>query len=57
MKIHADTAPWPEDAAVRRASVSSFGHGGTNGHAIIESIENLHPWYQHAKSKAEAPYD
>ncbi|KAL9022847.1 MAG: hypothetical protein Q9180_008540, partial [Flavoplaca navasiana] len=57
VKIHAGTAPWPEDAAVRRASVSSFGYGGTNGHAIIESIENLHPWYQHAKSKAEAPYD
>ena len=37
--------------------MSSFGYGGTNGHATIESIENLHPWYQHAKSKAEAPYD
>ncbi|KAL8981793.1 MAG: hypothetical protein Q9205_003521 [Flavoplaca limonia] len=57
VKIHANTAPWPEYAAVRRASVSSFGYGGTNGHAIIESIENLHPRYQHAKSKAEAPYD
>ena len=37
--------------------MSSFGYGGTNGHVIIESVENLHPWYQHAKSKAEAPYD
>ncbi|KAL8993489.1 MAG: hypothetical protein Q9169_006308 [Polycauliona sp. 2 TL-2023] len=57
VKIHADTAPWPEDSAVRRASVSSFGYGGTNGHVIVESIENLRPWYQHAKSKADAPYD
>ncbi|KAI0864757.1 hypothetical protein F4860DRAFT_528465 [Xylaria cubensis] len=53
VKVHADTAPWPSDFALRRASVSSFGYGGTNGHVIIESIENLYPWYQHAKKKAE----
>lgn len=36
---------------MRRASVSSFGYGGTNGHVIIESIDSLYPWYQHAKKK------
>ncbi|KAI0547773.1 hypothetical protein F4679DRAFT_586237 [Xylaria curta] len=54
VKVHADTAPWPSDFALRRASVSSFGYGGTNGHVIIESIDNLYPWYQHARKKGEA---
>ncbi|KAI1742845.1 hypothetical protein F4680DRAFT_27616 [Xylaria scruposa] len=54
VKVHADTAPWPSDFALRRASVSSFGYGGTNGHVIIESIDNLYPWYRHAKKKGEA---
>lgn len=36
--------------------MSSFGYGGTNGHVIIESVDSLHPWYQHAKSKKEAEY-
>ena len=57
MKVHANTAPWPKDSVIRRASVSSFGYGGTNGHVIIESIDSLYPWYQHAKAKKEAPYD
>ncbi|KAI1370878.1 hypothetical protein F4677DRAFT_464877 [Hypoxylon crocopeplum] len=56
-RVHADTAPWPKDSVVRRASVSSFGYGGTNGHVIIESIDSLYPWYQHAKSKKEAQYN
>ena len=57
MKVHANTAPWPKDSVVRRASVSSCGYGGTNGHVIVESIDSLYPWYQHAKAKKEAPYD
>ncbi|KAI1117711.1 hypothetical protein F5Y14DRAFT_464761 [Nemania sp. NC0429] len=51
VKVHADTAPWPSDFSVRRASVSSFGYGGTNGHVIVESIDSLYPWYEHAKKK------
>ncbi|KAI1294097.1 hypothetical protein F5Y03DRAFT_399715 [Xylaria venustula] len=53
VKVHADTAPWPSDCSIRRASVSSFGYGGTNGHVIIESVDTLYPWYQHAKKKRE----
>ncbi|KAI0803477.1 hypothetical protein GGR55DRAFT_682621 [Xylaria sp. FL0064] len=54
VKVHADTAPWPRDCSIRRASVSSFGYGGTNGHVIIESVDSLYPWYQHAKKKRES---
>ncbi|KAI1635007.1 ketoacyl-synt-domain-containing protein [Biscogniauxia mediterranea] len=57
VKVHRDTTPWPSDSLVRRASVSSFGYGGTNGHVVVESIESTYHWYQHGKAKNEAPYD
>ncbi|KAI1437789.1 hypothetical protein GGR50DRAFT_691814 [Xylaria sp. CBS 124048] len=57
VKVHADTAPWPENSLVRRASVSSFGYGGTNGHVIVESADHLLPFYQHGARKATAKYD
>ncbi|KAI9370402.1 hypothetical protein BJX61DRAFT_96291 [Aspergillus egyptiacus] len=56
VKVNVDTRAWPQDLDVRRASVSSFGYGGTNGHVIIESVEALYPWYQHARPKREAQY-
>ncbi|KAI0554405.1 hypothetical protein F4679DRAFT_570392 [Xylaria curta] len=52
VKVHADTAPWPANSLLRRASVSSFGYGGTNGHVIVESVENLLPFYKHGARKA-----
>ncbi|RYO91715.1 hypothetical protein DL762_002044 [Monosporascus cannonballus] len=57
VKVHSETAPWPADSLVRRASVSSFGYGGTNGHVIVESVDSLHPRYQHARQKSVAHYD
>lgn len=57
VRVHANTQPWPQDSLVRRASVSSFGYGGTNGHVIVESVDNLYPWYQHGQPKKLASYD
>ncbi|XDG09065.1 hypothetical protein ABKA04_008680 [Annulohypoxylon sp. FPYF3050] len=56
VRVQKDTSPWPKYSPVRRASVSSFGYGGTNGHVIVESVDSLYPWYRHAKSKREATY-
>lgn len=56
VKIAKDLTPWPEDFDVRRASVSSFGYGGTNAHLVVESVDSLCPWYEHGESKAAAAY-
>ncbi|KAJ4386024.1 hypothetical protein N0V93_008915 [Gnomoniopsis smithogilvyi] len=39
LRVPTEATPWPSlpDGAPRRASVNSFGFGGTNCHAIIES--------------------
>ncbi|KAH6876757.1 polyketide synthase [Thelonectria olida] len=41
MEICPEAIPWPEpsNSQPRRASVNSFGFGGTNAHAILESYE------------------
>ncbi|KAI0417121.1 hypothetical protein F5X98DRAFT_341481 [Xylaria grammica] len=57
VRVHANTAPWPENSPLRRTSVSSFGYGGTNGHVIVESVENLLPFYKHGTRKASADYN
>ena len=56
IKINQETLPWPEDFISRRASLSSFGYGGTNAHLIMENIEALCPWYEHGKPKSVARY-
>ncbi|KAJ2995920.1 hypothetical protein NUW58_g1137 [Xylaria curta] len=45
LQIAQQATPWPSLGAgeVRRASVNSFGFGGTNAHAIIESYEGQRP--------------
>ncbi|KAI0438133.1 hypothetical protein F4803DRAFT_111938 [Xylaria telfairii] len=57
VKVHANTAPWPANSQHKRASVSSFGYGGTNGHVIVESVDNLLPFYKHGARKAKAEYN
>lgn len=32
---------WPEHDLIRRASINSFGFGGTNSHAVLEAADNF----------------
>ena len=57
IKVNANTAPWPQESSIRRASVSSFGYGGTNGHVIVESVESLYPFYSHGQARDQSNYD
>ncbi|KAK5657220.1 hypothetical protein OQA88_3278 [Cercophora sp. LCS_1] len=45
LRIPTETVPWPSvsQGSVRRVSVNSFGFGGTNAHAILESFDGDGP--------------
>ncbi|KAJ5084495.1 hypothetical protein NUU61_009074 [Penicillium alfredii] len=57
VKVNRDTLPWPDEFESRRASISSFGYGGTNGHVVVEEVKAQYPQYQHGARKALAHYD
>lgn len=51
MKVVTEVMEWP--TALHRASINSFGYGGANSHAILESIDSVLPGYRQKSSKPE----
>lgn len=43
-RVTTDVEPWPKDR-LKRASVTSAGFGGTNGHCVIDHVHNVLPNY------------
>jgi acyl transferase domain-containing protein len=52
LRVVQASTPWP-DFPIRRASVNSFGYGGANAHAIIESVDSIIPGYR-SKTQTES---
>ncbi|KAI4289981.1 MAG: hypothetical protein L6R35_000743 [Caloplaca aegaea] len=53
VQIVTDTTDWPgpkHSASFRRAGVNSFGYGGANSHAILESVDAYLPHPDHESS-------
>ena len=48
MQIVTESMVWP-DMPIRRASINSFGYGGANAHAIIESVDSILPGYRSSR--------
>ncbi|KAI6383075.1 hypothetical protein MCOR25_000263 [Pyricularia grisea] len=59
LKIPTESTPWPTPAAgqPKRASVNSFGFGGTNAHAIIESFDGSMGKQDSEKSRKNDQHD
>ncbi|KAL9047293.1 MAG: hypothetical protein Q9214_000093 [Letrouitia sp. 1 TL-2023] len=56
VKVVTETTPWPVSKPIKRASINSFGYGGANAHAIIESIESIVPGYKPYASRSSSRY-
>ncbi|KAH7240032.1 putative polyketide synthase [Fusarium redolens] len=56
IRVARETDNWPEHSRLRRAGVSSFGYGGTNGHLVVESVDNLYPLYRHGQRREGSSY-
>ncbi|KAL9011376.1 MAG: hypothetical protein Q9173_003774, partial [Seirophora scorigena] len=54
VKVVTETTPWPSSQPIRRASINSFGYGGANAHAILESIESFVPGYKPYASRSSS---
>ena len=49
MQIVTKPTEWP--SKLHRASINSFGYGGANAHAILESVDSYLPWYRHSRQR------
>lgn len=54
VKVVIETTPWPASKPIKRASINSFGYGGANAHAIIESIDSFVPGYKAYASRSSS---
>ena len=58
LRVVTETTPWPS-LPLRRASVNSFGYGGSNAHVVVDSSSTLPRTsnLQYAKSIAQGDID
>ncbi|KAI4237003.1 MAG: hypothetical protein LQ349_002190 [Xanthoria aureola] len=49
MRIVTKTCAWP--TSMHRMSINSFGYGGANAHAILESVDTFLPGYNEARQE------
>lgn len=50
MEVLTETKPWPR--SIRRASINSFGYGGANAHAVMESIDSYFVGFDYGLSSS-----
>ncbi|KAF2213052.1 hypothetical protein CERZMDRAFT_67281 [Cercospora zeae-maydis SCOH1-5] len=57
LQVVQENRDWPIEDELRRASINSFGYGGANGHAIMESVSSVLPAYQSFKTRENSSRD